>query len=248
MTTKKQSPESKLISQMKRKSLKEFRHSIALLKKAGIINKRVDARSLKPTPHYKKIIKQFSDVITGKVKAVKAPKYCPTQGCKTIKANRKTILLIDVSDKKNPHIRITKQGVSVVDRFYGKSAMELVISKKAGALINLTEDEIDALESKYSLSQNQSFVFTIEEKKHGKSYISKVSFQSLNKLIAYMSNYSSGSTSVNFADVTVSIRVLGDADISDYQNKQSEETRKARNARNAAYKKAKRSKAVRNIM
>jgi hypothetical protein len=249
MTTKKPK-KTELQKQSEREALKAFRHNVAVLKKAGIISKKVDARSLAPTPHYKKIIRDYADVITGKVKAVKVPRACPITGCKTVKKNNKTIALVNVEGMYKPRVTVRKSGISIVDRFFGTSELSVMINRKSTDLLNLDENEIDLLAAKYSIGDNQAFVFTIEDKKHGKSYISKLSFTSLDKLLEYMELYTHGSHGADFNNAVVSIRIMGDADISAYQNKQAAETLKNKRARQAAYKKAKRAKekSTRNII
>ena len=54
-TKKSQSPEA----------LRQFRHDVAILKKKGLISKRVDARSAKPTKALLAKTKEFKDVING---------------------------------------------------------------------------------------------------------------------------------------------------------------------------------------
>lgn len=250
--TKKSKPIDSLIKQQQREQVKAFRHAISILKKSGIVSKKVDARSLSPTPHYNKIIKEFRDVVSGKVKAVKAPTYCPTEGCKSIKRNGKKIILVDVSDKKQPKIRITKQGVSIIDKAFGKSSMEVIVSKKASQLLDLDESGIDSLELDHTLTKNQFYVFTIEDKKNDKSYMSKMSFKSLDKLLSYMAAYQTGSGGDDFNNAVVAIRIMGDTDIENYQQKQKNETlanKRARKAANAkAARSARKSKSSRNMI
>lgn len=250
--TKKSKTIDALIKQQQREQLKAFRHAISVLKKSGIVSKKVDARSLSPTPHYKKLINEYRDVVSGKVKAVKAPAYCPTTGCKSVKRNGKKILLVDVSDKKQPKIRITKQGISIIDKAFGKSSMEVIISKKATQLLELDDNDIDKLEFDHTLTNNQFYVFTIEDKKHNKSYMSKMSFKSLDKLLSYMTAYQTGSGGEDFNNAVVTIRIMGDSDIENYQQKQKNETIANKRARKAAYAKAARlarkSKSTRNMV
>lgn len=248
--TKKSKTLDKLIKQQQREQVKAFRHAISVLKKSGIVSKKVDARSLSPTPHYKRLIKEYSEIVSGKVKAVKAPSYCPTSGCKSVKRNGKRILLVDVSDKKQPKIRITKQGVSIIDKAFGKSSMEVIISKKASQLLDFDDNDIDKFE--HTLTGNQFYVFTIEDKKNDKSYMSKMSFKSLDKLLSYMSAYQTGSGADDFNNAVVTIRIMGDTDIENYQQKQKNETianKRARKAANAkAARLARKSKSTRNMV
>lgn len=264
---KRKSQKPDLKKALEREQLKAFRHNISQLKKAGIVSKKIDARAIKPSKHYKGLIRQFADVITGQTKAVKVPKYCPIEGCKTIKKGKTTIALIDVSDKKAPKVKATKQGFQIIDRAFGKSVMDILIKKRASTLLSLGADDLEDLEQSYligkltpeekkaykddpesflmnrnlSIPSRHSYVFTIEDKKSGKSYMSKISFQSLDQLIMYMGHYNSGGNgSQNFGTATVAIRVMGDADIRNYQDAQMAETAKNKRARQAASRKARR--------
>lgn len=52
--------------------LKDYRHNLAILKKAGIVSKKTDARSQKVTRHYVRKINQYRGVLEGREIAVKA--------------------------------------------------------------------------------------------------------------------------------------------------------------------------------
>jgi len=98
-----------------REALKTFRRNMGILKKQGLFNG--DARSVKPTKHYKSLIRQFSDVISGELKAVfGTPSECVSkEGCKTVKRGGKTYTLINIP--KGSVVRHTKQGFKLVDLF-----------------------------------------------------------------------------------------------------------------------------------
>lgn len=51
--------------------VKSFRHSVALLKKKGLVSKRVDARSQKPTKYMRAKVRKLSDVLSGHAVAIK---------------------------------------------------------------------------------------------------------------------------------------------------------------------------------
>lgn len=56
------------------KSIKEFRHEIAQLKKAGVVSKRVNAARQEPTKYMRAKVRKFYDVIVGQSVPVRAPK------------------------------------------------------------------------------------------------------------------------------------------------------------------------------
>lgn len=56
------------------RSVKEFRHDVAKLKAAGLVSKRVDARSQKQTRYMQGQVKKFDDVLKGRAKVVRAPR------------------------------------------------------------------------------------------------------------------------------------------------------------------------------
>lgn len=54
--------------------LKKFRRAVSELKAKGLVSKRVDARSQKPTRYMRGQVKAFSDVLEGKAKVIHTPK------------------------------------------------------------------------------------------------------------------------------------------------------------------------------
>lgn len=54
-------------------SLRKFRSGISKLKKAGLIDKSIDARTVKPTASLRAKLRKYDDVATGKATVVKAP-------------------------------------------------------------------------------------------------------------------------------------------------------------------------------
>jgi len=61
-------------SKQPEKTIRQFRHEVAVLKKYGMLPKSIDARSVKPTPWLKGQITRNKDVLTGKVRPVKVSK------------------------------------------------------------------------------------------------------------------------------------------------------------------------------
>lgn len=60
--------------QLSGQALKDFRHSVAILKSKGLIRKSVDARKQAPTQYMRAKVKALSDVIAGKQTGVKVSK------------------------------------------------------------------------------------------------------------------------------------------------------------------------------
>jgi hypothetical protein len=57
-----------------RNELKQFRHDVSILKKKGLIDKKYDARSVKPSRYLKDQIKKFAQVLSGEATPVKVSK------------------------------------------------------------------------------------------------------------------------------------------------------------------------------
>lgn len=57
----------------KKLSIREYRSQVAILKRAGLISPRIDARSHKPTRYMKQQLERFKDVIKGDAVTVKTP-------------------------------------------------------------------------------------------------------------------------------------------------------------------------------
>lgn len=58
---------------MAKENIRQFRKDIAALKRKGLIT-GVDARSVQPTPHLRKLVSRFDDVLSGKATPVKLSK------------------------------------------------------------------------------------------------------------------------------------------------------------------------------
>lgn len=56
------------------KSLREVRHDVSALKKAGLVSHRIDARTYQPTRYMLKKLKKNADVLRGEVETIIAPK------------------------------------------------------------------------------------------------------------------------------------------------------------------------------
>jgi hypothetical protein len=68
-----------IYSSIQKTKIKAFRHNIAVLKRKGLVSKKIDARSIKPSSHYNNVIKNFSAVLGGTATAVKLPKQLREQ-------------------------------------------------------------------------------------------------------------------------------------------------------------------------
>lgn len=70
-----------------KEELKQFRRDVAILKKKGLLDKKYDARSVKPTKYLKGVLREFNDVLKGAATPVKVSKekaaYYKSRGYKT---------------------------------------------------------------------------------------------------------------------------------------------------------------------
>jgi hypothetical protein len=57
--------------QAARNELKQFRHDVSILKRKGLLDKTIDARSIKPSKYLKSQIKRFASVLRGEASPVK---------------------------------------------------------------------------------------------------------------------------------------------------------------------------------
>lgn len=60
--------------QAARNELKQFRHDVSILKRKGLLDKSLDARSIKPTKYLKSQLKRFKSVLSGGASPVKVSK------------------------------------------------------------------------------------------------------------------------------------------------------------------------------
>src|SRR6202012_2424729 len=57
-----------------RNELKQFRHDVSILKRKGLLDKSIDARSIKPSKYLKSQIRKFGNVLRGEASPVKVKK------------------------------------------------------------------------------------------------------------------------------------------------------------------------------
>ena len=95
-------------------ALKDFRHSVAVLKRKGLVSKRVDARSQNATRYMRQKVRDLTPVIEGNAIAVKAPKAVRQQykdsGVLDVKYNR----VIAPKEFSNQRARLTRGMVQMV--------------------------------------------------------------------------------------------------------------------------------------
>lgn len=60
--------------QAARNELKQFRHDVSILKRKGLLDKSIDARSIKPSKYLKSQVRKFRNVLTGNASPVRVAK------------------------------------------------------------------------------------------------------------------------------------------------------------------------------
>jgi len=109
----------------KAQELKRFRSDFAKLKKLGIVKPR-DARSVKPTRHYKQVVKDNLSLLNGRQQAIKVSKTKATelrqQGYKV--QNQRVILDKLPGQKVRPNPK-SKYGFSVKDEYAGTTRLDV---------------------------------------------------------------------------------------------------------------------------
>ena len=84
--------------------MRRFRTFLSTLKKAGLVSSKIDARSAKPTPHLKSVIKEFRGVIDGRQRTVELPK----KFLAIAKEDGKTVRNGHVVIENNPGMKVIK--------------------------------------------------------------------------------------------------------------------------------------------
>lgn len=105
--------------------LRRFRTQISKLKKAGLVPATVDARTIQPTEHYRKIVREFSGVLEGRQRTVKLSRKfldIAKEDGKTVRGN---VVIIDnnpgmrvIHDKSDPygyHISHPSKGYEIIE-------------------------------------------------------------------------------------------------------------------------------------
>lgn len=214
-------------------NIKAFRHGIAILKKYGIIPAKVDARSVKPTRHYLSLVKKSADIIDGHIKPVKLPPYVEKSGAPEMTTSKGRYALMDLRRYIDPIFKVFKSGITVIDKGVNlgqpKNVADVILTNTVDNILNLSKEQINALQNAHKPDKNHSFIFTINNKRTGKSYITKIRFMTLDGLIKDLEKYTKDDR--GFEEVTISVRIMGDAQINEWIKTQREETTRNRRAR-----------------
>jgi hypothetical protein len=108
------------------KSIREFRHEVATLKKLGIVSKKTDVRKVEPSRYRRGQLRKFIDVLVGTHVPVKAPKAVREKYSeKGIFRERGSFLLVP-SEHRDMKARI-KKGLVETSRPIGNKIMRSII-------------------------------------------------------------------------------------------------------------------------
>jgi hypothetical protein len=173
----------------RREALKQFRHSVKELKKAGILSKKYDARSVKPTKYLKSVLKKFQGVLAGTEKAVKLPSRKKQQEYKDVGYKTRGAKTVIVPVDKNQTIRVNKKGDIVrkrslknADGDVGMYLEEVFLPIKYKNLRQWLRDAKDEDLDKL-LKKNERWAFNFE----GKNSLN--TFPSIDMMIEYLEQY-----------------------------------------------------------
>jgi len=111
--------------------VKKFRADVAKLKSKGLVSKRVDARSQKPTRYMRDQLKKYSDVLEGKAKVAHVPKRSDAKAfAEKFRVKGKSVVIPAKADehiaysKKNKAFsatRKTKSGKKITREIYAEA-------------------------------------------------------------------------------------------------------------------------------
>lgn len=186
-STPKRKKKSKTLGQLlgfdSAQARRDYRRSIAILKRAGLISKKTDARKAKPTRHYKKKIKEYQSVIKGKAVSRKAPKSIrdKVKTSATFKvAGTRIIVPIQTGEK----VYVSKKGIKKVLDVGGAKITtrpQLLAAKDIPSWIKRERERLYAEEKRLGAEQFYSFqIFG------NNSY---TAFPNADSLLFYMNKY-----------------------------------------------------------
>jgi len=100
--------------------LRKFRSDVAKLKEKGLVSKRIDARSQKPTRHMLSQVKKFNDVLTGKAQVVHAPSRAKAKAYSDAFRTKGKSIVVPI--EKGEHVRYAPKSDKIIGtrRAYGK--------------------------------------------------------------------------------------------------------------------------------
>lgn len=163
--------------------LRDFRKSISTLKKQGLVSKKVDARKVQPTKHYRKLVSEFRGVIEGRARAIPIPKG-KTNVLKELDyhVTRKRLI---VDNFPGQRIIKDKDSVTGFRVLYPDRIEHLQLSGPKGAHIETYLNKIEKLANKLKHRGRVQYGF----KFFGNN--SRQSFSSIAQLKQYLIAYSS---------------------------------------------------------
>lgn len=97
------------------KDVRQYRHEVAALKKAGVLSKRVNARSQRVTKYMLRMTRRYEDIVRGEVLAVKAAKVDPGYYEKGLFEKRGRFLIVPKTDK-NMRAKVLKGKIATFRR------------------------------------------------------------------------------------------------------------------------------------
>lgn len=111
--------------------LRKFRSEVAKLKSLGLVSKRVDARSQKPTRYMREQVKQYADVLAGRAKVVKAKSASQAKDIAGDAFKRKGRAVVVPVRKQSDTVRLTKSGqIFAYGKENGRSVKRLIVGKQ----------------------------------------------------------------------------------------------------------------------
>ena len=91
--------------------IREFRHAVSTLKKAGIVSKKTDARNQEATDYMRRKVRSFFGVVTGTEQAVPLPKETRQQYKESGAVKVKGRFALIPKEDKDQIARVRKGGI-----------------------------------------------------------------------------------------------------------------------------------------
>lgn len=113
------------------KNIREVRHDVAQLKKAGLVSKRVEVRSYQPTRYMMSKIRKNADILSGEMIAVPAPKKVREKYTKKGIFEQRGATLIIPRDYANQKTKINRGLVEISRELQFGEEVRLVLPFKA---------------------------------------------------------------------------------------------------------------------
>lgn len=110
--------------------IREFRSAVAKLKDKGLVSKRVDARSQKPTRYMREQVRKFSDVLEGRAAVIHTPKRSQAVALEDVFKRKGKAVVVPKEKGERIHYSPTTGKITGTRTAYGRKVTKEFVTRK----------------------------------------------------------------------------------------------------------------------